>query len=132
MAEGALGGTSAVRDARTIVRCIEWLLQHGEPIEEKLWERAYDLALNCPDPRASLRAIDLIADRIDPAPKVEPPSISTQINGPAILIWDLSTTEVPPISAPRAPKSTSSGGSNGSTSSSAIAAGEKPPSASTG
>jgi hypothetical protein len=86
--QGVLGGSSPRSDARTVVRCLDWLLAHGEPIEEKLWQEAYDIALHCTDPRAQLRAIELIGDRIDP-----PPKATDEQRGPVSIHVAIVTTD---------------------------------------
>lgn len=107
---GALGGTMPRSDARTIVRCLDWLLQHDEPIEEALWKEAYAIATSCKDPRARLKAIALIGDRIDPVPK---PLIQAVVQGDLHVAWQLPSSPSPTALAPSKPSSTTPSPTNG-------------------
>lgn len=79
--------------------------------------------------RTRLAACREVLDRSEPKPSSTTPLLSPQGQGTIVIRWDTSAPEIPPASARTALSSTSSAGSNGSTASSAIAAGERPPSA---
>ena len=70
METGALGGGSVLRDQRTILRCVDWLLAHEEQIEGRWWTELHRQALEARSPRDRRRAIEMLAARVDPIPKV--------------------------------------------------------------
>src|SRR3990167_708218 len=72
----------------------------------------------------SVQAAAKILEHYEPKP-----TFSATINGPVVIRWDLSSPEIPPVSARMELRSMSSDGSNGSAFSSVIEDGERPPSA---
>ena len=97
----------------------------------EMWQHAEKLAKQARKEEVQLAAVREFLKRTDPEPsRLDAGGVT--ITGPTVIVWDLSAQEIPPASRAKALRSTSSVDSNGSTSSSAIADGERPPSASTG
>lgn len=115
---------------------VDALLERGG-FDDALWRRAIEItrqaleALDAdgnPDWPARQRAVEQITTWLG-LKRVELPQIS--VSAPVTIVWDTTAPEIPPASVPMARSSTSSDGSNGSGSASwsAIADGERPPSA---
>lgn len=115
---------------------VDALLERGG-FDDALWRRAIEitrLALEAvtadgdPDWPARQRAVEQVTTWLG-LKRVELPQVS--VSAPVTIIWDTTAPEIPPASARTAGSFTSSDGSNGSGSASwsAIADGERPPSA---
>jgi hypothetical protein len=125
-----MAGEGAHLSDRKALKAIKenpWVLTEHR---DRAWRRIEQIMLQSKDIRAARASAEMIVNRTDPLPSK--PLIEATLTGPTIVIWDLSAPEIPPASAPTAPRLTSSADSNGSTSSSVIEAGERPPSESTG
>lgn len=97
MAEGVGGKELAHRDGsdtRTVLRCVDWLLAHKEPIEAHWWEELQRQALHAKSPRDRRHAIEALASRVDPVPK---PLLQAVIQGDVTLVWaSPSSSPMPP------------------------------------
>lgn len=89
-----------------VLRCVDWLQDRGEAVNQELWDGIYEIATTAKRPSVRLKARQMIADRVDPIPKAPALEVHT---GPVILSWQ--TSESPTSPAPSKPPSTN--GSNG-------------------
>lgn len=108
---GGSGGKTAgspVKDARTILRAVDWLQAHEEDIPSQLWQETATIATTCKSPRTRLRAISMLADRFDPIPKA--PMLEVHA-GDISLTWQTSSFPTPLVDSKRSstPPSTSNG-----------------------
>ncbi len=98
-------------EARAILRCVDWMQRHQEPIDERMWEAIYDIAANSEaDFRAKLRAWEMLADRVDPIPK---PLIQAVVQGDLHVAWQAPSSPSPTALAPSKPSSTTPSPANG-------------------
>jgi hypothetical protein len=113
---------------------VDALLERGG-FDVALWQRVVAVtrealeavtADGLPDWPARQRAVEQVTTWLG-LKRVELPQIS--VTTPVTIHWDMTSREIAPASDRTAPSSMSSDASNGSTSSSAIADGERPPSA---
>ena len=98
-------------EARAILRCVEWMQRHREPVDERMWDAIYDIAAHSEaDFRAKLRAWEMLADRVDPVPK---PLIQAVVQGDLHVAWQLPSSPSPTALAPSSLPSTTPLPANG-------------------
>src|SRR3990167_8630373 len=110
MATGVLGGSDPRADERTILRCVDWLLAHKEPIEAQWWEELHRQATSARSPRDRRHAIEALASRVDPVPK---PLIQAVVQGDVSIAWQLPASPSPTPPALSSSNSTTPSPGNG-------------------
>ena len=95
----AVGAGGRANTERVVVRLVEWLQRHEEPISEQLWEELVRISRQNQDMRAKMHACRALADRIDPIPRAPVLEVHT---GPVTITWEPSSspTRLGPTSRP--------------------------------
>lgn len=57
---------------RPVVRLAEWLRKQNQPISEQIWSQLVAISRQTRDRRAALKALEMLADRIDPVSQPVP------------------------------------------------------------
>jgi hypothetical protein len=84
MAAGGTGGLGQNTESRLVLRCVDWLLAHNEPIEEQWWNELHKQATSARSPRDRRHAIEALASRVDPVPKA---IVQANLTGPVTISW---------------------------------------------
>jgi hypothetical protein len=81
-----------LRRPREVLKCVDWMLEHDEPVAANLWDEVYRIAMHSRSHRAKLHAIRILADRFDPTPRA--PTVQLDA-GPVTITWQSPSTTAP-------------------------------------
>lgn len=83
-----LGGEALAGHQRAIVKAVDWMQKHDEPIDEKTWEGIWEIAQTAKRASVRLKAYAMFTNRFDPEPKA-----GDEFRGPVSISVAIVTTD---------------------------------------